>query len=324
MMRRFLALMMVACLVLLGVQLSVGAEQAHVQVNVGSLKGPTTMGLSKMIQDHENGDDYAFTMAGTPDELAPMLAKGELDIALIPCNLAAVLNQRMEGGLQVAAINTLGVLYIVEKGDGVHDVADLKGKTLLSTGKGTTPEYALNHVLSVNGIDPGQDLVIDYRSEATEVAALLESGTQTLAMLPQPFVTAVLTQNKELRVALSLTQAWADQTPEGALVTGVVAVRKAFAEAHLEQLKAFMDEYAASTQYVNDNPVEAAQWIEALGIAKAPIAEQAIPACNIVCITGDEMVQKVSGYLAVLYAQNPQSVGGALPNEAFYLADIAG
>ena len=323
MMKRMGIGLLVILVAVMGMQMGILASEVQDVVRVGSLKGPTSMGLSKMMQDHEGGEGYAFMVAGVPDEVAPLLAKGEIDIALIPCNLAAVLHQKMGGGLQVAAVNTLGVLYVVEEGESVQTVADLAGQTMLSTGKGTTPEYTLNYVLRQNGLEPGADVMIDYRSEATEVLAAMTGGVAKLAMLPQPFVTAALAQNPNLRVALSLTEAWDALGSDGALVTGVVAVRKAFAQERPEALAAFMEEYAASTAYVNEHPAEIAPYIEALGIAKAAVAEKAIPASNIVCIAGEEMQRMVSGYLNVLYEENPQSVGGALPDEAFYIANVA-
>jgi NitT/TauT family transport system substrate-binding protein len=317
-MKKLLSVLIALSLVILGAQAVFANEDVQV-VRVASLKGPTSMGLVKLMQDDADVGAYDFTVAGSADELVPLIAKGELDIALIPCNLASVLWNKTEGGLSVAAVNTLGVLYVVEAGDTVSSIADLAGKTLYSTGKGTTPEYALSHVLKLNGIDPAKDLSIEYKSEATEVAAALSSGTVSLAMLPQPYVTAVLAQQPELRVALSLTDEWASADPSSQLVTGVVAVRSAFAQENPELLAAFMEKYAASTAYVNENPEEAGVWIEELGIAKAAIAAKAIPACNIVCITGDEMKAAISGYLGALYEADPVSVGGALPGDAFYL-----
>jgi len=319
-MKKVVSLLVAVFLMASGLQMAV-ADGAAQPVRVASLKGPTSMGLTKLMQDDREVGAYQFTVSGTADEIVPLLAKGELDIALIPCNLSSVLWNKMKGGVQVAAINALGVLYVLEAGDAVQSVEDLRGKALYSTGKGTTPEYALNHVLKLNGIDPSKDLTIEYKSESTEVAAALASGAATLAMLPQPYVTAVMAQNPNLRVALSLTDEWAKADPESQLVTGVVAVRKAFADGHPDQVKAFMDAYEASQAYVNANPDEAGQWIADLGIvAKAGLAAKAIPACNIVCITGDDMKKAVSGYLGALYEADPASVGGQLPDETFYLS----
>jgi NitT/TauT family transport system substrate-binding protein len=299
-----------------------GAAAEVTTFRIASLKGPTTMGMVKLMKDAENGavkHDYQFEMYGTADEVVPKLVNGELDVALLPCNLASILYNRTEGAVQVAAINTLGVLYVVESGETVQSIQDLAGKTVYSTGKGTTPEFALNYILSQNGIDPLKDITIEYKSEATEIAAMLESAENTIAVLPQPYVTAVQMQNKKVRVALSLTEEWDKVSKESSLVTGVVLVRKAFAEENPIAFKEFLDEYKASTEYVNANVEEAAGWVESYGIvAKAPIAVKAIPACNITYIDGDDMKAKVNGYLEVLFKADPKSVGGALPEDDFY------
>lgn len=303
------------------------AQAEETPVRVASLKGPTSMGLVKLMQDAKEGasaNEYTFAVEGTADAIAPLLVRGELDIALVPCNLASVLYNNTKGAVQVVAINTLGVLYVVEAGETVNRVEDLAGKTIYSTGKGTTPEFALNYVLEKNGLDPEKDVTVEFKSEATEVASALLNDAAAIAVLPQPYVTAVLAQNQDLRVALSLTEEW-DRVGDGsAMITGVAIVRTEFAQQNPQAVADFLKEYAASTEYVNANPAEAAVWIEELEIAKAAIAEKAIPACNIVCISGTEMMEKVSGYLSALYAQNPEAVGGTLPDEAFYyLGEVA-
>ena len=313
-----------ALIMALGLVGLASAEEDKTVVRIGSLKGPTTMGLVKLMQDDKNGEslnDYEFTMAGAADEISGKLATGDLDMALIPANLAAVLYNNTQGKIQMTAINTLGVLYVVEAGDSIQSIEDLKGKTVLSTGKGTTPEYGLNFVLSKNGIDPAKDLTIEFKSEATEAAAALADGSATIAVLPQPFVTTAMMNNDKLRLALSLTDEWAKVEPESAMITGVAVVNAEFAQQSPEAVQNFLSEYQASTEYVNANPQEASVWIEEADIAPAAVAEKAIPQCNIVCITGTEMKEKAEGYLNALYEQNPKAVGGQLPDEAFYFVE---
>lgn len=331
-MKRIFAATLALMLLLLGCAPALAeadVEKTGVTMRVASLKGPTTMGLVKLMQDAEAGltaNDYTFAMEGTADAISPLLIRGELDAAMVPCNLAAVLINKTEGALSIAAINTLGVLYVLENGDSIQTVEDLRGKTIYSTGMGTTPEYALDYVLTRNGIDPDADVNVEFKSEATEVASAMLNDAASIAVLPQPYVTAVLVQNPEVRVALSLTEEW-DKVGDGsAMITGVCVVRNAFAEENPQAVAAFLEEYAASTEYVNANPAEAAEWIAELGIvAKAAMAEKAIPACNIVCITGEEMVTKASGYIDALYAMNPESVGGKPADEAyFYTPDAQG
>ena len=303
------------------------AESAGIRI--AGLKGPTTMGLVNLIAQAEAGQtaqDYAFTMYGAADEIVPLLVKGEMDAAAIPANLAATLYQKTGGALEVACINTLGVLYVVELGNNIQSVEDLKGATIVTTGKGTTPEYVLRYVLSQNGIDPDKDVTIEYLSEATEVAARLTTPTTDsstiVAMLPQPFVTSVVAQSKGgVRVALDMNEEW-QKVAGSRLVTGVTVVRKEFAEANPDVMAQLMTDYAASVESVTADLSGTAALCEQYGVvAKAALAEKALPSCNIVFETGDEMKTDLTAYLQVLYDADPASVGGALPGEDFYRAD---
>ena len=290
-------------------------------MRIAGLQGPTTMGMVKLMKDQESMESplYDVTMYGAADEIVPLLTKGELDAAAIPANLAATLYQKTEGKIQVAAVNTLGVLYVVTTGDDVASVADLAGKTIYSTGKGTTPEYVLNYILTENGIDPAKDVTIEYKSEATEVLSTLQSaGEGAVAVLPQPYVTAAQAQVEGLNVALDLTEEWNKIDPDSQLITGVLAVRSDYAEQHPEELEVFLADYRSSIEWVTANTADAAQLVAEYGIvAKAPLAEKALPACNITYMDGADMKQALSGYLDVLYQQDAASVGGALPGDDF-------
>ena len=290
-------------------------------VRIAGLKGPTTMGLVNLLPMEEDGSaslDYDLQLYGTADEIVPLLTKGELDMAAIPANLAATLYQKTQGGIQVMAVNTLGVLYVVEKGDTVHSVADLKGRTILSTGKGTTPEYVLRYILQQNGIDPDKDVTIEFYSEATEVTAQMAVAQDAIAVLPQPYVTSASMQDDTLRVALDLTEEW-DKICDTQLITGVTVVRTEYAQEHPDVVAAFLKDYTASVDAANNDLDGTAALCEEQGVvAKAAIAKAALPNCNIVCVTGDEMQADVAGYLQVLYDADPAAVGGAMPDDAFY------
>lgn len=291
-------------------------EASETKIRLAAMKGPTAMGLCRFLSDTDI--PYDFTLAGTADEIVPLLTKGELDMAAVPCNLASVLYNNTQGQVKLAAVNTLGVLYIVETGDTIHAVEDLRGKTILATGKGTTPEYALRFILTKNGIDPDKDVTIEYKSESTEVAAQMESAENAVAMLPEPYVTTLKAKNDRVRTALNLSEEW-DRVGEGsALVTGVLVMRSAFLEENEAAAGAFLDAYRESIAYTVSNPAEAAQLIGEYDIVPAPVAEKALPACNLVFLEGEEMKTKVSGYLQALFDQNPKSVGGQLPDDAFY------
>ena len=290
-------------------------------VRIAGLKGPTTMGLVNLLPMQEEGSAnlrYDLQLYGAADEIVPLLTKGELDMAAIPANLAATLYQKTEGAIQVMAVNTLGVLYVVEKGDTVQSVADLKGRTILSTGKGTTPEYVLRYILTQNGIDPDNDVTIEFYSEATEVTAQMAVAGDAIAVLPQPYVTSASMQDDTLRVALDLTAEW-EKVCDTQLITGVTVVRTAYAEEHPDVVAAFLEDYAASVDAANTDLDGTAALCEEQGVvAKAAIAKAALPACNIVCITGEDMKADVAGYAQVLYDADPASVGGAMPDDGFY------
>lgn len=290
-------------------------------VRIAGLKGPTTMGLVNLLPMQEDGTanlSYDLQLYGAADEIVPLLTKGELDMAAIPANLAATLYQKTEGAIQVMAVNTLGVLYVVEKGDTVQSVADLKGRTILSTGKGTTPEYVLRYILAQNGIDPDNDVTIEFYSEATEVTAQMAVAGDAIAVLPQPYVTSASMQDDTLRVALDLTAEW-EKVCDTQLITGVTVVRTAYAEEHPDVVAAFLEDYAASVDAANNDLDGTAALCEEQGVvAKAAIAKAALPECNIVCITGEDMKADVAGYAQVLYDADPASVGGAMPDDGFY------
>lgn len=296
------------------------AEQ--ITVRLGGLKGPTSIGMVKLLDDAQNGSTnnaYDFTMAGSADELTPLLLKGDIDVCAVPINLGSVLYNKSQGAVQMAAINTLGIIYIVEKGgEEVTDLNSLKGMTIYATGKGSTPEYALTFLLSQHGLTIGEDVTVEWMSEPTEIVTKMSAQDHTVAMLPQPYVTVALTQVEGLRVALDLTEEWNRLGVESQFLTAGLVVRKAFVSEHPEEFKTFLDEYRASTEFVNSNVEEASALTEKYDIVKAPIAKKAIPECNIVCITGNEMKTSVGGYLKVLYDLNPKSVGENLPGDDFY------
>jgi NitT/TauT family transport system substrate-binding protein len=298
------------------------ATEEPVTIRLGGLKGPTSIGMVKLLSDSEQGlsaNQYEYTLAGSADELTPKLIQGELDIAALPVNLGSVLWNNTDGAVQMLALNTLGVIYIVEMGgDEVQSMADLKGMTIYATGKGSTPEYALTYLLTQNDLDPETDVTIEWKSEPSEVVALMSTMDHAVAMMPQPYVTVAQGQLTDLRVAVDMTAAW-DALDNGSMfITAGLIVRTAFAEQYPQQLAAFLEEYKASTTYANEDVAGTAALVEQFGIFKAAVAEKAIPACNITYIDGSEMKTALSGYLQILFDQNPKAVGGAMPGDSFY------
>ena len=293
-----------------------------IDINIGCMKGPTGIGMIKLLSDSDEGksiNHYNYTIAGTADEISTALIKGELDIAAVPCNLASVLYNKTEGEVVTVAINTLGVLYMVENGENVNEVADLKGKTIYSTGQGTTPEYTLKYLLTSAGINPDEDVDIQYKSEAPEVLAALTQDEDAVAMLPQPYVTVVLNSNENYRIALDVTKEWETLNLDSTVVTGVLVARKSFIEENKGGFAEFLKEYKASTEYANSNVEETANLLEKFDIFKAAIAKTAIPYCNVTFIDGNDMKEKAFAYLQVIYDQNSKAVGGKLDEGMFYI-----
>lgn len=328
---------------------SAEAPDAVTTMRIGALSGPTGMGLVGLMDNvgaidaPEDGGDspvgtnpagigslantYEFTLAGSADELAPRLIQGELDALCVPANLAATLYQKTDGAIAVVAINTLGVLDIVEAGEAIQSVDDLAGKTIHSAGRGSTPQYALEYVLRAHGLEPGADVAIEWHSEHAECLAALQADATAVCMLPQPFATSALAKIEGARIAIDLSDAWdeaaAEAGSDASLITGVAVVRRAFVEDSPATVEEFLGAYEQSVAFVNDDPQTAAQLIEAAGIIDAAVAERAIPYCHIVCEHGEPMRDKLEGYLQTLADADPASVGGAMPDDEFYLVDVA-
>ena len=287
-------------------------------LRVGSLKGPTTMGLVNLMSEVESGAEsgYSFEMQSQPDVIMSELVSGKLDIALLPANVAAVAYNKTNHGVSAIDINTLGVLYCVTGDESVKSVKDLAGKTVLSTGQGASPEYVLNYLLEKNGVT---DCDVQFKSEATEIAALLKQDPTKIAILPQPFVTVATAQNDQLKVAFSLTDEWKSVSPDSKLLTGVTVVRNEVLENRAAEVDQFIADHQASTEKAATDVDATAELVAKYGIiAKAPVAKKALPNCNIVAIAGDEMKTDLAGYLQVLFDANPKSVGGTMPDDDFY------
>ncbi len=305
---------------------SEAAESMPVEVRALALKGATAMGMVEFMNSAESGDltdnNYSFQIITDTSEIAPKLVKEEIDIAAVPANLASVLYNNTEGAVQVLAINTLGVLYIVENGNSITTLDDLRGKTIFATGNNAVPEFTLRYILSAGGIDPDSDVTIEWKSEAAEVLASIATTPGAIAMLPEPFVTTAMTSTEGINVVLDLTEEW-DRLQEGEAspstsVTGVVVARTAFIEENPEAVEAFLAHYENSVNYINTNVESGAQLIGKYEIVPEAVALTAIPKCNISFIAGSEMYNLLSGYLNVLFEQNPSSIGGTLPDDAFY------
>ena len=320
-MKRLLAAILCAAMLIVSLAACGQADAEKTAVRIAGMTGPTGMGLAKLLEDDEQGvsaNDYQFTLAGTANEINPMVINNELDIAAVPANVASVLYNKTNGGVKVLAVNTLGVIYIVNTDGSIASLEDLKGKTIYATGQGATPEYTLRYILTSNGIDPDADLTIEFKTEPAEVVSLMSTGECTVAMLPQPYVTVAQTKVEGVEVAIDLTEEWNKIGGDSLCLTGVVIATTEFVENNPEAVKKFLAEYEASINYANENVEDAAQLIGKFEIVAAGVAQKALPHCNLTYISGEEMKTALSGYLTVLFEQNPASVGGTMPADDFY------
>jgi NitT/TauT family transport system substrate-binding protein len=305
-----------------------------VVVRVAALKGPTAIGLMQMMNttsgiptgeeteapeaEEGSGISYFYTISAAPEEVLPMVIQGKADIALVPSNVGALLYGKTKGKVQALDINTLGVLFVVTGDESVQSFADLAGKTIYISGKGSSPEYVLNYLLTEAGI--ADTVTLEWKDEHSEVAAVLAGDPNAVGVLPQPFTTATLIKNDKLSAPIDLTDVWNEYVTDGSqFVLATTIVRKDFAEAHPAAVADFLERHAASVEAVNADPEAAAALVVQAGIIEAePVAAKAIPQCNIVCIEGQEMKDALTGYLQVLYDADSTSVGGALPGDDFY------
>lgn len=301
-------------------------DVSTIDINVGVLKGPTGMGAIKLMDDSENGvyPNYHFTLTPEPTDIVARLSNEDLDIGALPTNVAANLYNKTSGGVQIIAINCLGVLYILENGDSVQSVEDLKGRTIYCNGKGSNPEYMINFVLTQNGLTPGEDVTVEFE-DASAIATKMISGEIDLCMLPVPAVTTILMKNENVRKALDMTEEYANAAADGSVLTmGCLAARKAFLEENPEAVKAFLENYAATVEEVLADTDASAELVAKYEITgNAQIAKNAIPDASIVCITGEDLKPALEGYFQVLFDADPSSVGGTMPGDDFYYVPAA-
>ncbi len=326
-MKKFLAMLLAAVMVFALVSCNNNDDKGDdVTVRVMALKGPTGMGMVQLMENSANGasaNKYEISLAAAPEEVTAAVIAGKVDIAAVPVNLASVLFNKPDVDISFAAVNTLGVLYILENGNTVNSLDDIKGKKIYATGQGATPQYVLEHLLKANGINPETDVEIEYIAEHAELATKLAANDAAIGLLPEPQVTSAMTTakkngNNDLRIALNVTEEW-QKLGDGELVQGCIIVSNKFKTEHPEEFAKFMEEYKASVAFVVGNPKDASVLIEKHGIVpKAALAEKAIPNCNICCIDGETGIAYMKNVLEILYNANPKSVGGKLPTDEFY------
>lgn len=298
-----------------------GVNVKEVKANVYGIAGPTGIGLATLMKDAKNGEgsfDYNIQLAASNDEIVAKITNKEADIAAVATNLASTLYNKTNGGIKVLAVNTLGVLNVVTKGVEVKSIADLKGKTVYSTGQGANPEYILKSVLENNNLKIGEDVTVEFVSQPAELVAKVVPAKEAVVIAPQPVATTITVQDKEAKIAIDLNDEW-DKFNDKKLVMGCIIARSEYVEENPEAIEAFLKDYEASIAAVSEDiDATAAACEEFKIIPKAAVAKKAIPYCNIVFEDGAEMKADLSAYLNFLFNANPKSIGGKLPADDFY------
>lgn len=298
-------------------------EELEIKINV--LNGTTAMGMAQMINNAKDDTDdmnYKIEVFTAPDLITGAIVSGEAHIAALPTNVAAKLYKASSGKVKLLAVNTLGVLYLLQNGTTVTSFEDLKGKTIYIPGAAANPEYVTVALLKANGLEVGTDVIIDttsYPSPDALQKAIVENKIN-LAVLPEPKVTVTMTNNSAVSVAMDFTQKWEEKFGENTLAQGCLVVNTAFAEEHPVEISKFLDDYKASVDFVNTGSDDAVNAIVNAGILpKAPIAKKALPKCNICFIEGAEMKTAMSTFYQKLFETDAKSIG-AIPDDAFYYA----
>lgn len=323
-MKRVLALALVLVLVVGAFAGCKKDKREPGEVRITAIAGPTGVGLVNLMQKSEGGDtanEYTFNVVSDPTQAVAAITNGDADIAAVPTNLASTLYAKTDGKVQVLAVNTLGVLHILEYGKNIKSVKDLKGQTIYTDAKnkGANPEYILRYLLEKNGLKPDEDVRIEF---AADLDAVMASGEAKVALVPEPKASTYMMQNKSLRRALNLTEEWSKVSDENcALMMGCVIARTEFIEKNPDAVSLFLEDYMASISAAKSDTETAATLCETYKIIpKAAVARQAIPNCGLVYVSGNTMKTRLSAYLKVLYDYNPASIGGALPKDDFYYA----
>jgi NitT/TauT family transport system substrate-binding protein len=295
-------------------------EYTPADMTVACMTGPTGVGMAKLMAlsaEKNTDNNYTFTVAAAATEINPKFINGEINIASVPTNVAATLYNKTEGKVRILAVNTYGVLSILEKGDTIKSIADLKGKKIYSTGKGQNPEFILKYILEKNGLTMGTDVTVEFVSSEDLVQKLV-SGEAEVALAPEPAATTVMVKNTALRRALSINDEWSNVS-DTKLMMGCVIALDSYVKENTAAVEKFLEEYQKSIEFATTNVDEAAKHCATYKItASEAIAKKAIPTCNLCFVKGSEMKTNVNGYFDVLFKADPKSIGGEMPADDFY------
>ncbi|MCM1286269.1 MAG: ABC transporter substrate-binding protein [Acetobacter sp.] len=322
-MKKVLSILLTAVIIICSFAGCAAENKEPVNINAYVINGPTGIGAVQMMNAAENGEGnekYNFTVAAAPDEIVSKISTGEADIAAVATNMASSLYNKTNGGIKILAVNTMGVLFALNnKGAAINSIADLKGRTIYTTGQGANPEYIINYLLNENGIDTQKDVRIEYKAEGSELVPVWATNPEAVIIAPQPVASSIKAKYQIADNGLDLSAEWNKVADDSSLMMGCIVVRTEFLNENPDAVKSFLEDYEKSVNTAVQDIEGTAALCEKYGIvASKEIAKVAIPNCNICFITGDEMKNQLTGYLTVLYNADPKSVGGKLPGDDFW------
>lgn len=306
---------------LLALAFSASAQGTSSQkIQFAALKGPSGIGMIRLFDSAPQIPDASVQMIAVPsaDLMAAKVISGEYDIAVLPVNMAAKL--RSAGvPIVMAAIVGDGMVSFLTSDPSVKSLADLAGKDVYVAGQGATPDYLLQRLLVKAGMDPAKDLRLSYSLPYPEMAAALAGGKIQYAVLPEPFATVALAANPSLRTPLDLGALWKGATGQASYPMTALVVSAKLAAARPDAVRAILKAVSDSIAWVKANPAEAGALVEKndLGL-KAPVAAKAIPRSAYVYVPAPASRPAVEALLGVFLELAPASVGGKLPDNAFY------
>lgn len=291
------------------------------QLTVAGLKGPSSIGMLRMIESEPVfGEDVEteYQIVDEPQLMIARIMSGEADIAAVPINLAAVLYNK-GAPYRLGAVTGDGLLHIVSSREDIGSVEDLKGKRIYCIAQGSTPEFVLRYVLEKSGIDPDTEVELDFSFDHVAIAPQLIAGKVDLAVLPEPFVSIVASKNPAVQPVIDLQQVWAELSGTGDTypITATL-VRNSLYREHPEALKAFFAAYRESIDWANANPAEAGGLAGKYMEMPAPIIAKAMPRLNLRYQSPREARSRVEELYQVFHGFAPASVGGTIPGDEFY------
>ncbi len=315
-MKRIVCLLLAFCLL---VPLLAACGPDDSTIRIGVLSGPTAMGALRLMKDADPRYDFKELYA-SPDLIVGDVAAGNLDIAALPTNNAAIL-ANAGADIRVIALNTLGVLHLLDATGTVTKLSDLEGKTIYVPNAGSNPEYIVRHILALNNINATVEISIP---QPAKIQQGLLDGTIGIAVLPQPAATATVAkatqQQKTITAPIDLSVEW-NKKVETPIVQGCLVANAAFLDEHPRAVEEFLEKYEASVAYMTaaDNLEDAAALVVEYGVlGAAPIAKTALPKCAITYIDGEEMKTALDAFYDILHGLAPASIGGSVPGADFY------